>query len=384
MDRLYLDHATTTPLDPRVREAMLPCLGERFGSPLAGTERGRDLRRMIEETRRAVADLLGAPASDILFTSSATEANNLAIKGLARAARGPRRLLAAATEHISVLHPLRSLEREGFEVELLPVGADGVLDPSVVERALRRPASLLSVAHASAEIGTLQLIEEIARVARARDVPLHCDATASAGLVPLPPGESLPDLVSLAPHLFGGPSGVAALRVASGRRLSPLLEGGPQEGGLRAGAQSMADLAGFGAAARLALGERRERSVLAAALAVALKDRLGDIAGLAPTGHAERRLPGHVSLTVRGIEAEPLLRDLDAAGIEAASGSACVTEAGKPSHVLTALGIEPDRARGALVFMFGRGNGPDDPARAAQALRAAIGRLRALSPFETA
>jgi len=380
--RLYADHATTTPLDARVRAAMLPFLGEEYGSPLALHARGRRLQEVVDAARSDVAALLGADPDEILFAGSATEANNLALKGTLLAEPPGALVLAAATEHISVLHPLRTMARAGMELRLLPVDSRGLLDPDLLRRELRRGAALVSVAHASAEIGTLQPIADLAGIARAAGVPLHCDATASAGLVA--PGEAghLPDLVTISPHLFGGPQGIAALRVARGHRLRPLVEGGTQEGGLSAGTRSMAGIAGFAAAAALTLSERAGRAAPAAALVAVLRRLVLDgIAGAVPTGHDARRLPGHLSLCLDGVEAEAALRELDDAGIEASSGSPCTTGAGKPSHVLEAIGIPPRLARGALTFMFGAGNGPGDPERIAAALAAAAMRLRALSPL---
>jgi cysteine desulfurase len=383
MNRCYLDHATTTPLDPRVREAMRPFLEERFGSPSASHRRGREARQAVEAARNAVAALVGCSPEEIVFTASATEANNLALKGSVLAAPRGGRILACSTEHISILHPLRTLARTGIEVVLLPVDARGRLDPATLERELRRGALLVIVAHASAEIGTLQPVADHSRIARAAGVPLHCDATASAGLCPLPGDTALPALLTLTPHLFLGPQGVAALRVEAGHRLRPIIEGGSQEAGLRPGTASVADLVGFGRAAELALSERADQAAAAVRLAHLFRDTLRSrLADFEFTGDPGNRLPGHVSLCVRGAEAEALLRDLDAAGIEAASGSACTTEVGKPSHVLLAIGVDPVRARGALTFMFGAGNGPEDALRAAEALAAAAARLRSLSPLE--
>jgi cysteine desulfurase len=382
MNRCYLDHATTTPLDPRVREAMRPWLEERFGSPSAPHRRGREASEAVEAARAAVAALVGCRAEEIVFTSSATEANNLALKGTALAARRGGRILACSTEHISILHPLKTLARSGHEVVLLPVDARGRLDPASLERELRQGALLVSIAHASAEIGTLQPIAEHDRIARAAGVPLHCDAAATAGLWPLPRDPASPALLTLTPHLFQGPQGVAALRVESGHHLRPLIEGGIQEAGLRPGTASVAALVGFGRAASIALAERADRAAAADRMAGLFRDGLRSrLTDFEFTGDPAHRLPGHVSLCVRGAEAEALLRDLDAAGIEAASGSACTTEAGKPSHVLLAIGIDPVLARGALTFMFGAGNAPGDPLRAVEALTAAAARIRSLSPL---
>jgi cysteine desulfurase len=383
MNRCYLDHATTTPLDPRVREAMLPYLEERFGNPSSPHRRGRESREAVEAARESVAALVGCPPEEIIFTASATEANNLALKGSTFPAQRGGRILACSTEHISILHPLKSLARTGVEVVLLPVDARGRLDPETLERELRHGALLVTVAHASAEIGTLQPIADHSRIARAAGVPLHCDATATAGLWPLPQDPASPALLTLTPHLFRGPQGVAALRVETSHRLRPLIEGGSQEGGLRPGTASVAALVGFGRAAGIALAERADRAAAAARLAELFRDKLrSSLTDFEFTGDPGNRLPGHVSLCVRGAEAEALLRDLDAAGIEAASGSACTTEVGKPSHVLLAIGVDPVLARGALTFMFGAGNGATDALRAAEALTAAAARIRSLSPLE--
>jgi len=381
MPRIYLDHATTTPPDPRVREAMQPFLGEGFGSPSSLHRRGREARDRVADARAAVARLVDAAPDEILFTASATEANNLALKGVALAAKGRGRILAAATEHLSVLHPLRSLEREGFEVALLPVDSEGIVDRDRVAHGLARGALLLSVAHASAEIGTVQPVDDLARLAAEHGVPFHCDASATAGLLPWSGSGRRADLVTLTPHLFNGPQGVAALCVRGQRRLKPLIEGGAQEGGLRAGTEPLAAIVGFGVAADLVVQEGPMRASLAEGRALDLRRRLADtLDGVLFTGALRNRIPGHLSLCVRGAEAEAILRDLDALGIEASSGSACVTELGKPSHVLEALGIDPAMARGALTFMFGLGNADGDAAVASEGLERAVRRLRAIGP----
>jgi cysteine desulfurase len=380
---IYADHASTTPVAAEVLEAMLPYLGERFGNASSLHARGQRAREAVERARGSVALLLKVPSDEVLFTSSASESNNLALKGIARAAgKGRGSILATATEHISVLHPLRTLGRQGFRVRLLPVDRHGLLDPDDLRRALHDETLIVSVAHASAEIGTLQPLSDLCRVAHARGVPLHCDATLTAGALPWPRAPDAPDLVTVAAHLLYGPQGIAALRVRAGIRLAPLIEGGTQEGGMRAGTEPIAAVAGFGAAARLALSEMDGRNARATALAARLRSALGGrLDGLEPTGHPERRIPGHVSLCVRGADAEAMLRGLDSEGIEAASGSACTTAVRKPSHVLEAIGLDPITARGALTFSFGETNRESDPDRVAAALVRVVARLRALSPL---
>lgn len=385
MRRIYLDHASTTPPDPEVRRAMLPFLGEGFGSASSLSARGERARRAIEESRAAIADLLRAGAEEIIFTGSASEANNLALKGIAQACGDKRRghLIAPATEHISILHPLKTLARQGFRVTLLPVDRHGTIDPDDLRKALASDTILVSLAHASPEIGTVQALGALCRVAHEREIPVHCDATATAGCLPWPGAGDRPDLVTLTPHLFYGPQGVGALRVRRGVRIAPLIEGGIQESGLRAGTEALAAIAGFGAAARLAASRMTERADRAAAGAERLRRALLERTdGIVLTGHPTLRIPGHLSLCVRGLEAELMLRALDDAGIEAASGSSCTTAAGKPSHVLEAIGVDPVLARGALTFSFGETNREGDAETVADSLRAILKRLREMSPLD--
>ena len=377
---LRLDRATTTPLDPRVREAMLPWLSGDAAIPAAFGTRAREARRALDAARGAVARLFDAPPGEIVFTASATEANNLAVKGVAAAAAGPGRLIAAATEHHSILHPLRTLERQGHRVDLLPPDRDGLIDPADLERALAGGAILVSIAHASAEIGTLQPLHDLALVARRAGVPFHSDASLTLGSLPWR-GEG-PDLGTGTAHLMQGPPGAAALRLGAGVRIRPLVEGGLQEGGLRAGTEALAAIVGFGRAAELALAEADRRAASASATALAFREALRDLLPDAVlTGHPARRAPGHVSLCLPGIEAEAVLTGLEAEGIEAGSGSACTTEAGKPSHVLLAIGIDPLLARGAITCAFGPEHDGADARRAAEALARVATRLQRLSPL---
>ncbi len=383
MEQIYLDHVTSAPPSAAVVQAMLPFLGARFANASSPTGRGADARAAIEEARAAVALLSSAPPEEIIFTGSASESNNLAIKGIVRARGTPGgHLIAAATEHTSVLHPLRTLSRSGYRVTLLPVNGDGRVDPGRLANALTSETLLVTIAHASGEIGTLQPIRELCRVAHARGVPVHCDRAVTTGLVPIPHGEDSPDLVTLSPNPIGGPQGIAALRIRKGIRVAPLIEGGVQEGGLRAGTEAVALVAGFGAAARGAAGGMEAHIGRWTALAHRLRILLVEgLDGITFTGHPEIRLPGHLSLCLRGIEAEALLRALDDRGLEATSGSPCTTEVFKISHVLQAIDIDPVLARGALVLSFGSLSRPEDPDRAAEILSGVVSRLRALSPL---
>jgi cysteine desulfurase len=382
-ERIYLDHVSTTPMAAEVLEAMLPYFGARFGVASSLHARGAEARLAIDAARASVAALLAAHADEILFTSSATESNNLALKGIAAASGRPGgHLIALQTDHIATLHPLRTLERQGFRVTLLPVDRRGLADPDDLARALRDDTILLSLGHASAEIGTIQPLLELCRVARMRGVLVHCDATLTAGTPAWPATTDGPDLVTLSSHLLYGPQGVAALRVPSGVRLLPLIEGGTQEGGLRAGSEPLAAVVGFGAAARLAARRMGLREARARDLAARLRHGVAEhLDGLVWTGHADLRLPGHVSLCVPGAEAEAVLLALDGEGIEAASGSACTTGAGKPSHVLQAIGLDPVTARGGITLSAGELSRDGDPESAAAALGRIVSRLRSLSPL---
>jgi len=383
MNEIYLDHATTTAPLPEVLEAMRPYLSSQFGHASALHARGAQARLALDEARALVAALLRAEPDEVVFTGSATEANNLAIKGVAwSAGRRGGHLIAAATEHISILHPLRTLEKQGFEVTLLPVDRHGFVDPDDLRGAIRRDTALVSVSHASAEIGTAQPLADLCRVARGAGALFHTDATLTAGALALPHGDDQPDLVTLTPHLFYGPQGIGALRVRRGVRLAPLIEGGPQEDGRRAGTEALAAAVGFGAAARLAAATMGARGERAAARAGTLQHALlKALDGVIATGHPTRRVPGLLTLCVQGIEAESLLTALGAEGIAAASGSACTTAVRKPSHVLQAIGVDPVLARGAVTFAFGETNVDDDAAAVARILPPVVGRLRLLSPL---
>jgi cysteine desulfurase len=386
MERIYLDHVSTTPVTPEVIQAMLPYLGERFGNASSLHRRGAAARAAVEESRAALAALIGTTAEEIVFTGSASEANNLAIKGTALAHREPGgHIIAACTEHLSVLHPLLTLERHGWSVTLLPVDQKGRLDPGAVSRALTSRTRLVSVGHASGEIGTCQPLEEICRLSHDRGVPVHCDATLTIGHLPWRRGADAPDLVTVASHLLYGPQGVAALRIRRGLRVAPLIEGGAQEGGLRAGTEAVPLIVGFGAAARAAASRNEERRSRQAELAARARRLIAErVDGLIFTGHPTERIPGHLSLCVRGVDAEALVRALDDEGLEASSGSPCTTEVFKTSHVLEAIGIDPVSARGALILSFGEMSRSDDPERAAEILPHVVARLRSLSPLTPA
>jgi cysteine desulfurase len=363
---IYVDYAATTPTDPRVLAAMQPYYASRFGNAGSVHQFGQTARAAVDDARAAVAALIGAQPREIVFTSGATEANNAAILGAAYAAAVGGRSLAdchivtVATEHHAVLEPCRWLEARGAPLTVLPVDGHGLVDPDAVRRAIRPQTVLISIMHGNNEIGTLGPVADVAAIARERGVPVHTDATQSAGIVPLDVLALGVDLLSLSAHKRYGPKGIGALYVRSGVRLEPLLHGGSQERGRRGGTENVPAIVGFGEAARIACAEMAEEATRLAAL----RDRLA--AGLAAiersrlNGHPRQRLPGIVSVCFADADSESLLLALDLEGIAASSGSACTSGSLEPSHVIAALGLSAVYAVGTLRFSLGRWTTADD------------------------
>ncbi|MBA7594425.1 Cysteine desulfurase IscS [subsurface metagenome] len=383
MRRVYLDNAATTPLLPEVSEAMVPYLGEFFGNPSSLHDWGDAAREAIEVARVQVAQLIGANAEEIIFTGSGTESNNSAVKGLALAqqAKG-KHVVISAIEHFSVLHSARTLEKWGFELTLLPVDKYGVVDPEDVRRSIRKDTVLVSVMHANGEVGTIEPIPEIAKITRENNVIFHTDAVATAGTIPVDIKELGVDTLSLAGNQFYGPKGVGALWVRKGVRIMPLLDGGVQEGGRRAGTENIPAIVGLGKAAELArtnMGARIKHLT-------PLRDRLlaelpAKIDHVVVTGHPRHRLPGNASFCVRFIEGEAMLMLLNSQGIAVSSGSACTSRALKASHVLIGIGLSHELAQGSVLFTFGVNNNHEDVDYVLEVMPAIADRLRQMSPL---
>jgi cysteine desulfurase len=377
-----MDHSATTPLRPEVLEAMLPYLSERYGNPSSVHSRGRQAKQGLEEARARVAALIGARPEEIVFTSGGTEANNLALLGAVRAySRRGRHIITSAIEHHAVLDTAGYLRENGFEVTFLPVTADGLVRVEDVAAAVTEQTVLISIMHANNEIGTIQPIAEIGRLARQRGILFHTDAVQSAGKIPIVVDELGVDLLALSAHKFGGPKGTGALYVRKGVRLEPLLHGGDQERRRRPGTENLPGIVGMGAAAELA---QRELPAEAARLG-ALRDRLiegllGNVPETMLTGHRQRRLPNHASFCLRGATSAALLAELDRAEVAASGGSACTALAPDPSHVLVALGLEPEWAQGALRLSLGWGNTEDDVAYVLEILPSIVERVRRSPP----
>ncbi len=357
---IYLDHSATTPVAPRVVEAMLPFWTEMWGNPSSIYGAGRRAAAALEDARRRVARIVNCQPAELVFTGCGTESDNLAIRGaaLAAAARGKRHLITSPTEHHAVLHTVADLaEHFDFDVSYLPVDRTGSVDPAAVEAAIRPDTALISVMLANNEVGTIQPIAEIGAIARKHGVPFHTDAVQAASYLSLDVDALNVDLLALSAHKFYGPKGIGLLYARRGIRLLPVQTGGGQERGRRSGTENVPYIVGMVCALELVQAERGTE----APRLTALRDRLIEgltsrIPGVTLTGHPARRLPGHVSLLVRGVEAGALLIALDLSGIAASSGSACATGAPTPSHVLTAMGYSPQEAMGALRLTLGREN----------------------------
>lgn len=353
--RVYLDYASFTPVDPRVVAVMRPFLEGGAGNPSAPHSLGLEARASLDGARAKIARLFGGAPAGVIFTASATEANNLAVKGVALRRPAPH-VVTSAVEHVSVLNPCRDLEKHGVPVTYVGVNPDGRVDPATVERVLRDDTALVSIMAANGEIGAVQPLREIGRITRRRGIPFHVDAVHAAGRVPLSVDDCAIDLLTLSSNDLYGPPGAGALWVRPEVRLAPLILGGGQERGYRAGTENLPAIVGMGVAAELARVERVGESTRLAALRDRLIEQLLDrIPGARLTGpRAEGRLPHHVSIVVPGVKAEAVLLELDLRGVAVSSGSACTAMTGEPSHVLRAIGCDREAAEGSVCFTLGR------------------------------
>lgn len=384
MERIhYLDGNATTPLDPRVREAMVPYLAERFANPSAIYQFAHEVKKGVEEARENVARLINADPVEIIFTSGGTEADNTAVKGAAFALRTKgRHIITSQIEHPAVLNPCAYLEGFGYEVTYLPVDNYGMVDPQALTRAIRRDTILISIMYANNEIGTIEPIEELARIAHDREIYFHTDAVQAAGKIPLDVKAMAVDLLSLSAHKMYGPKGVGALYVRTGVQIDPLIEGGHHERNRRAGTENVPGIIGLGKAAEIALGEIAENE----SKVRSLRDRLEQgilerIPEVIINGHPEQRLFNTLSCCLKGIEGEGILLNLDFEGILASSGSACSSGSLDPSHVLVAIGLPPEAAHGSLRLSLNKFNTLEDVEAVLEVLPMITERLRHMSPF---
>jgi len=382
MRKVYMDNVAATPLLPEVREAMLPFLGEVFGNPQSLHAWGDGARDALDQAREQVASLIGGTAEEIIFTSSGTEANNMAVKGMARAkADKGKHIVISAIEHFSVLNSARTLQKEGFEVSIVPVDGFGVVNPDEVLKHIRNDTILVSIMHANGEVGTIEPVAEIASRLGKDGPVLHTDAVASSGNIAVDVKELGVHALSLAGNQFNGPRGGAALWVKRGVRMLPVLDGGIQEGGRRPGTEDVPAIVGLGKAAEMAAKALTARMQRLSALRNSLiAGVLGKVEHSILTGHPRQRLPGYASFCIKFIEGESILMLLSSHGIAAASGSACTSRALKASHVLLAMGVNHEVAQGSMLFTLGVDTNQEDVDYVVEKLPQVVDRLRQMSP----
>jgi cysteine desulfurase len=352
---IYLDHAATTPVAPEVLADMMPYFSQLYGNPATLYAAGAEAREAVDAARALVAREIGASPEEVFFTSGGTEADNWALKGVACAAGARGHLLVSPIEHHAVLDPAVSIRKQGLDVELLPVSSTGFVEPDEVASRIRENTILVSVMHANNEVGSIQPVEEIGRVCREKGVPFHCDAVQTLGKLPIEVNAMNASLLSISAHKLYGPKGIGALYIKRGTRISRFMEGGEQEAGRRAGTLNVPAVVGFGSAVRRAAAAKESEGLRLAALRDRMIDGvLASVSGVRLSGSRERRLPNNVHFCIEGVEGESLLLALDMAGVQASAGSACTTGSVEPSHVLLAMGIPVETARGALRLTLGR------------------------------
>lgn len=386
MRNVYLDHAATTAVHPKVLESMLPYLQDKLGNPSSIYSSGREAKAAVETARAQVAALINAQPDEIIFTSGGTEADNLALTGVATAlSQQGRHIITSRIEHHAVLHTAEELERKGFQVTYLPVDPDGLINPDLLEQALTPETIMVSIIFANNEIGTIEPIDRLAKIAKKHGVIFHTDAVQAVGNIPIDVEELNIDLLSLSGHKIYGPKGIGALYVRRGMNIKPLMQGGSQERKLRPGTENVPGIVGLGKAAELARIELPARSAHLTELRDYLIDGiLSSIAHVRLNGHRTLRLPGNANFSFEFIEGESLLLSLDMAGIAASSGSACTSGSLDPSHVLMAIGLSHEVAHGSLRLTLGRENNKEDVDYVLSVLPDIVGRLRAMSPLTPA
>jgi len=383
MKHIYMDYAATTPMLPEVAEAMQPYFSRKYGNPSSIHSMGQEARDAVEHARSQVAALIACRPENVVFTGGGTESDNHAIKGVCLAGRGKRNhIITTAIEHHAVLNTCNYMKELGFDVTVAPVDRYGMVDPDDIKKAITAKTLLVSVMHANNEVGAIQPIEEIGGITRRAGVYFHVDAVQTAGHLPIDVDRMGIDLLSASAHKLYGPKGVGMLFVRAGTRIVPLLHGGEQENERRAGTENVAGIAGFGKAAEIARAEMGKESDRL----LECRDRLidtvmGRVADAYLNGHRTSRLPNNTNFSFDFIEGEAILMYLDAEGICASTGSACSSTSSEPSHVLLALGIPVERARGSVRFTLGRWTSGEDVDKVVEALPRIVEKLRAMSPL---
>jgi cysteine desulfurase len=383
MKRIYMDHSATAPMAPQVLEAMLPYFSEKFGNASSLHSFGREAKEALEECREKVAGLLGADPEEVIFTSGGTESDNLALKGIAYRSREKglgNHIITTAIEHPAILETCRKLENQGFSITYLPVTREGLIDLEVLESAIRKETILISVMHANNEIGTIQPLEDIGKIAKEKEIYFHTDAVQTAGKIPIDVQKMELDLLSISAHKLYGPKGIGALYVRKGTRLDSIIQGGGHERNLRSGTENIPGIVGLAKAAELA----QQDMMIESERLLRLRDRL---AGLVLdqvkdawiNGTMTQRLPSNLNFGFRYVEGESLLMFLDSKGIAVSTGSACSSHKLEPSHVLMALGLPAEECHGSLRITMGRSNTEEDIDYVGSAIVEAVQRFRGIS-----
>lgn len=383
MKQIYMDHGATTPVDPLVVDAMLPYFTETFGNASSLHSFGQEANSALEQSRQQVAASIGAKPEEIIFTSGGTESDNLAIKGIAYRNSGKgKHIITSTIEHPAILNTCAYLEKEGFDVTYVPVDSDGIIDMDELKKAIRDDTILISVMHANNEIGTIQPISDISKLAKEKSIYLHTDAVQSFGKIAVNVDELGVDMLSMSSHKIYGPKGVGALYVKKGTPLQALAHGGSHERSMRAGTENISGIVGFAKAVALAderlVDDEKHMTQLRDSLIGKVMDSIDDVE---LSGHPTNRLPNNVNLRFSFIEGESMLLFLDMKGIAISTGSACSSKSLEPSHVLTAIGLRPEDSHGSLRITLGKDNTQEEVDYVVDALVEVVGRLRAMSPI---
>ena len=382
--KIYLDYAATTPIDPRVLKAMLPFLRNKFGNTMSLHFFGQEAKEALEESREIVADLMGAKPSEVIFTSSATEANNLALKGVAFANKEKgNHIIISSIEHHCVLEAARWLETQGFKVTKIKVDKYGLVDPDDVKKEIKKGTILVSIIHANNEIGTIQPIEKIGKICKEKEVLFHTDAAQSFGKIPINVNKMNIDLMTVSAHKMYGPKGAAALFIREGTKITPLLHGGGHEFGIRSSTVNVAAIVGFAKAVEIAKKEmKKDAQKLTKLRDKLIEGVLEKIPDSHLNGHPKKRLPNNANFWFKGVEGESIVLQLDMMGIAASTGSACSSEKLEPSHVLLAIGLAPEQAHGSLRLSLGKWTKREEIDYTLEVLPKVIERLRKISPVK--
>jgi cysteine desulfurase len=381
LKKIYLDHAATTPADRRVVDAMVPYFTENFGNPSSAHSFSREAKDAVIRAREGIAAFLGAEPEEIVFTSGGTESDNMAIKGIAYARREKgNHIITSKIEHHAILESCRFLERQGFAVTYLPVDRYGVVDPDEIKKEITDKTILISIMHANNEIGTIQPIREIGKLAGDKGVYFHTDAVQTLGHIPVDVNDLNVDLLSASAHKLYGPKGVGMLYIRKGVRMHSFMNGGDQEKGRRASTHNVPGIVGFGKAVELAGQEMKgEMEQLRPLRDYLIKGVISRIDDSFLNGHPELRLPNNVNVSIPNVEGESVLMNMDGAGIACSTGSACASSSMEASHVLMAIGVPPEIAQGSLRFSLGKATARDDIEYVLEVLPGVVGRLRAMT-----